>query len=257
MANKQDPKFEAAVNDYIESVIHLEKKTYHSDLEPFEAHAEIIRKNISDAMHHFQKTYHHGYEVMLKELSEMFRAQKQKPDPLIPFKAKTNKLSILTDPVQFMEFLSQGKSIYELFGFSEDVLGKFYEAGCRLVEKKRFEDARDAFYFLVTIAPTIGEAWLGLGYSYAQCKEMNGAIQAFTCAIELMPQRADPYLTFARIYVELQDYDEALKVCDIGLQRAKENRPEPWAEELGSMMEEAKRQITDMYQNTEYQSYSS
>jgi len=257
MAEVKDPQFQQALNDYIDAVIESEKKKADPSLEPFEEHAEKIRKNIKDAMTFFHTTYHNGYKVLLNQLKDMIGDEKQQRDPLSKFKVSRKNLGILTDPNAFIDAISQGQSLYEIFGFSEEVLKKFYEAGFLLVEKKRFEDARDGFYFLVSIAPTLGEAWLGLGYSYARCNDMNGAIQAFTCAIELMNQKAQPYLTFARVYIEAQDFEQALKVCDIGLNHALKNRPEPWAEELGSMMEEAKGQIMQMVKNTEYQSYSS
>lgn len=252
-----DPVFEHAVDEYAESIIEMEKEEFRPGLETFESHAAKIKSKVSETMHAFYDSYTHGYNVLLDELAKMLPVTDPAVDPLEPFKAKAENIKKLDDPVEFMNFLNAGHSIYELLGFTYEAVCKFYEAGIHLVEQKRFEDARDGFYFLVTIAPLVGEAWLALGYAYAECKQQDAAIQACAHAVDLMPNKPDAYLTFARVFIEMQDFEQAKKVCEVGLSYASEHAKEAWAKELITYLEEGKRQIDVLFQKSQYQSYSS
>lgn len=246
------PAFQQAIQDYADSVVALEKEEFKSGLESFESHASKIRNHISSSMHAFYDTYHRGYAILFKELERSLKA-----DALDPFRSKVSNIKLLEDPMAFMNFLSSGHSIYELLGFTPEVVSRFYEVAHSLVEAKRYEEARDSFYFLVTIAPMLWEAWLGLGYCYAQCKEPNAAIQACCQAVDIMPTKPDAYLTFARVCIEMQDFEQAKKICDVGIAYAKEHHDLPWAKELIDYMEEAKRQTDVLFQKSQYQSFSS
>lgn len=257
MEPKFDPAFEEAVNAYAESVVAMEKEEFRPGIEPFELHANKVRTKVAEAMHSFYNTYAHGYQVLLDELAKMIPASQTNVDPLEPFKAKDDQIQKLDDPAEFMNFLTEGHSIYEALGFTMDEVARFYDAAISLLDQKRFEDARDGFYFLVTIAPLVGESWLGLGFSYAECGDAEAAIQACAHAVDLMPEKPDAYLTFARVFIDIQDFDQAQKVCDIAISYAKENSDAPWAKELIEYMEEAKRQIDTLFQKSQSQTYSS
>lgn len=252
-----DPVFDQVVEQYADSVAELEKAEFTPGIETVERHVEKVKQRVSDAMHAFYTSYNHGYTVLLNALSEQLGPRTPDRDPLAPYRAKTDKIQIFEDPVAFMDFLTTGHAIYELLGFSPEILEQFYKTARRLVEEKRFEDARDGFYFLVTIAPMVGEAWLGLGYSYAQCKETEAAILALTQGVNLMPTKPDSYLTFCRVYIDMQDFEEAKKVCDLGIAHANTHKNEPWAKELVEYLQEAKKQIDILFQKSQYQSFSS
>ena len=162
-------------------------------------------KRMTDAMHLFQQSYNNGYRL------------------LKAFEAKKDGLAMLDNPESFKNFLANGKSISEVLGFSDHAIDKFYEAAHHMIAQKRYKEAKDAFFFLVTIAPQVSECWLGLGLAYGQCKETEGAIQSFLRAIALSPHKADGYVAFARLFTALDDMPRAQKVCDIGMSFVKEH----------------------------------
>lgn len=195
-------------------------------------------KRLSDAMQLFQKSYNNGYHLLVEEL------KKTTKENVKAYHARIEGLKVLDNPVALKRFLADGKSISDILGFSDDAVGKFYEAAHHLIAQKRYKEAKDAFFFLITIAPQISECWLGLGLAYGQCKETEGAIHSFLRAIALSPHRADGYVAFARLFTAIDDIPRALRVCDIGMSFVKEHEKQPWAQELGKVLKETKQEIS-------------
>lgn len=239
-----DPVFEHALNDYIEQALTQAKKEYKPGIEPFSVQADKIRQKIREWFFAYQSSYIKGYQVLLNELAKILPEEKE-GDPLAPFRLGDQGRKILDDPEAFTDQLAKGIPIFQIMGFTEEVLGKFYEAACHLVMEKSYTEAKDAFFFLVTIAPYFSQCWLGLGYCYLQCGENEAAIIACSRALDLDPSNADHYLTFARIFIQMKDFAKAKQVCDLGIVYAAEHPDEPWVPELRVLMEEAKRQIDE------------
>lgn len=195
------------------------------------------QKRMNDAMQLFQQSYNNGYHLLIKELKQSAK------DNAKAYQAKIDGLKMLDNPEKFKNFLAEGKSISEVLGFSEEAIDNFYEAAHHLMAQKRYKEAKDAFFFLVTIAPQVSECWLGLGLAYGQCKETEGAIQSYLRAIALSPHKADGYVAFARLFTAMNDIPSARKVCDIGMSFVKEHEKQPWAQELGRALQETKQEL--------------
>lgn len=101
------------------------------------------------------------------------------------------------------------------------------------------------------------EFWLNLGYSYSEIGEYQAAIDSYMRGISLAPERADGYLSCANAYMHMQDFEQALKACDVGIQFAKEHKSKPWAKMLARELEEAKGRIDKEYAKSKYGTFSS
>lgn len=200
--------------------------------------AIAAEKRMNDAMHLFRDSYNNGYNIIIEEL------KKNNKENVKAYQAKIDGLKMLDNPEAFKKFLAEGKSVSDMLGFSEESIDKFYEVAHQLIAQKRFKEAKDAFFFLVTVAPQISECWLGLGLAYGQCKETEGAIQSYLRAIALSPHKADGYIAFARLFTALNDVPSAQKVCDIGMSFVKEHEKQPWAQELGRALKETRQELT-------------
>lgn len=240
-----DPDFEKAVNGYIDMLIAREKDEQNKAIEPFDVRASKMRSNLEEGLHTFQHTYAHGYQVLIEELKKS-----RGEEGLEPFFIQGDCRQVLQNTDDFSNFLAEGIPLYQLFGFSVDALSGFYDAAGHLLQEKRFEDAKDAFFFLTMIAPHLSPCWLGLGYCYLQCREYDAALRACAHTLDLNPDNPDHYLIFSRVFLEMKDFNKALDVCELGLIRANENRTEEWAEELAQTMEEAKHQIQNIKQKS-------
>lgn len=191
-----------------------------------------------DAMQEFQKSYNNGYHLLIEEL------KKNTKENIKSYQAKVDGLKMLDNPEKFKDFLAQGKAISDVLGFSQDAIDKFYAQAHHLIAQKRYKEAKDAFFFLVTIAPQMSEGWLGLGLAYGQCHETEGAIHSFLRAIALSPHKADGYIAFIRLFTALNDMKNAQKVCEIGMSFVKEHEKQEWAQELGRALTETKKELS-------------
>ncbi|MBS0634272.1 MAG: hypothetical protein JSR37_02270 [Verrucomicrobia bacterium] len=200
--------------------------------------AATEEKRMNDAMHLFRDSYNNGYKIIIEEL------KKNTQDNVKAYQAKADGLKMLDNPQAFKKFLAEGKSVSDMLGFSPESIDKFYEAAHHLMAQKRFKEAKDAFFFLVTVAPQVSECWLGLGLAYGQCKEAEGAIQSYLRAIALSPHKADGYIAFARLFTALNDIPNAQKVCDIGMSFVKEHEKQAWAQELERALKETRQELS-------------
>lgn len=212
-------------------------KSGKSDNKQTAALAPEAQKRMNDAMQLFQHSYNNGYRLLIEDL------KKTTKDNVKAYQAKNDGLKMLDNPELFKNFLAQGKSVSEVLGFTPEAIDKFYETAHQMIAQKRWKEAKDAFFFLVTVAPQVSECWLGLGLAYGQCKETEGAIQSYLRAIALSPHRADGYVAFARLFTAMDDVPRAQKVCEIGMSFVKEHEKQPWAQELGRALKETKQEL--------------
>lgn len=59
--------------------------------------------------------------------------------------------------------------------------------------------------------------WLTLGDTYDKIGQYEAAISAYKQAVELAPERANCYLQLARCFMHIQDYEQAISTCELGL----------------------------------------
>lgn len=121
---------------------------------------------------------------------------------------------------EFVRALLRKGSFQNVFGVSDQVLDTYYQTSWRLLEEKRFEEASDAFFFLVHLNPFYHSFWLGLGIA-EQAKENYGDA-AFAYLMAQATQKEDPipYMNSARCFLALgekevakENVEQALEYC--------------------------------------------
>lgn len=247
MKRKSSQKVQLQVIDYesdpdiheaVDQILEEERKSHASDFEPFEAKAAKLRLSIGQELYNFKKTYNLGYQVLMHELAEMY-ADSVDENPLAPFEVDNVHLATLEDKEACTTRMQEGTPLSDILGYSQETLTKFYGAATSLLEKNQLQEAKDAFYFLATIAPHYPLFWLGLGYSLALVNEHETAVKACDFALQLDPNNADCYLIYARIYLQFNEHDNAIRVIQRGIEHANAHKNEPWANDLVAMMQEA------------------
>ena len=116
--------------------------------------------------------------------------------------------------------LSNGKSAQEILEFSDETLGKFYRAAHQLLEHQRYEDAANAFIFLVTLNPYHPEYWMDLGAALQLCKNYEEAIDAYEIAAIYNIENPLPYFYLAKCLFAIHDRPSALQAFDLAIEYA-------------------------------------
>lgn len=234
--------FDKAVEECIEAEIVQEKKEFRPGLVPFKARAAKVRANLTGTFYGFQKSFARGYALILDELRAI------NTNDLTLFQPRITNLSLLDNPSSLIDSMSEGRSLYELLGFSPEALSTMCSAAHRMIEQNRVQDAKEAFFFLVTIAPESGACWHALGYCYGKCHEDDAAVEALVHAVELMPQDTNCYINLAHIFIKKQDFQQAKKVCEVGLLLTSQNPTAIWAPGLERALDETNREIEHLAQ---------
>lgn len=215
-----DPNFEKAANEYIESALLVEKEKYNpSSLKPFATQAAQIRGEMEKALYDFYTNFSAGYSVFSKQ----------------GFTIDFEKVN--SD--QLNQKLEEGESLQKIFGISDETLNNLYGIACNLYEEKRFEEAKNAFYFLTCLTPNIQQIWMGLGQTYCELQQYDEAIKNLLHAITLDRTNIDAYLSCLHALYSIHDVDKAKTVCEEGISFCEEHN----FQELNQMLHEAKEVI--------------
>lgn len=99
--------------------------------------------------------------------------------------------------------------------------------------------------------------WLKLGLRHEKHGDYKEAIDSYVHGITLAPERADGYLCCAKAYMSMEDFEQALQSCDVGLRYATEHKLEPWAKTLTKQLEACKAKVNQEYTRSEYGTFSS
>ena len=133
---------------------------------------------MTEALHDFKTSYEQGYTALMGELALMFPKS-----PLERFMVDDEHLASLVNAKV------EDSRLSELLGLADETLLTMYQAARSLMEKNAYDDAKNAFSFLVTVAPHYPLFWLGFGFCSAQCGKFDEAARACEYALGLDPKQ--------------------------------------------------------------------
>lgn len=138
------------------------------------------------------------------------------------FEIPKRLLKIFKEKEKLLKHFRAGKIPQEIWGYSDDVMEKFYQVSHKLLKNNRFEEAAEAFVFLATLKPKNPQYWLGLGVSLQYCHEYEAAINAYEMAAILEIENPWPYLYLAKCLFAIHDRESALQALDLAIEYAGE-----------------------------------
>ncbi len=126
----------------------------------------------------------------------------------------------LQDKVWLKKQFAEGKTAQEILGFSDQAMGKFYRAAYHLFEHKRYQDAANAFLFLVTLNAFNHDYWLGLGMATQMSGDFESAVDAYEMAAITDVHNPIPYFYLAKCLFAMHDRDSALEALNLAMEYA-------------------------------------
>ena len=140
---------------------------------------------------------------------------------------------------------SEGKMIHEIMGFSYGTMEKFCKVAFHLLEEKRYEEASNAFLFLVSLNHHCDEYWIGLGISTQLCNHYEEAIDAYEMAAICRLENPTPYFYIAKCLFAIHDRQNALQAIDLAIEYSQD---QPEYEELYRQAIAAKKTLLKNFQ---------
>lgn len=121
--------------------------------------------------------------------------------------------------------LASGRTPQEVIGFSNETMAKFYGAAYHLFENRRYQDAADAFIFLVTLNAYNHDYWLGLGMASQMSGDFDLAVDAYEMAAICNMDNPIPYFYLAKCLFAMHDRNSALQALELAIEYS-QDRPE-------------------------------
>lgn len=120
--------------------------------------------------------------------------------------------------------LKAGSSVQHVVGFSQGVMADFYQAALNLFTAGHYEDAADAFLFLVGMNLDNLDFWLGFGMASQMNREFETAIDAYEVAAITELDNPVPYFYLAKCFFALHERDSALAAIQLAIEHAADRK---------------------------------
>lgn len=134
---------------------------------------------------------------------------------LSPYKISPEAKAVLEQPEVYAERMNRGENLQSILGWSDEIVATMFQAARSLYEQKRYDEAADAFVFLVTINPTVPSFWISAGMVAEAQQDAEKAVQAYRMAILYGADHYPSYAHAARCYMEQGRRREALAVVTL------------------------------------------
>lgn len=159
-------------------------------------------------------------------------------DRLRGFELTTDVRKKLKNKRYLQRELASGRSAQEILEFEDHSMAKFYAAACLLFDHGKYEDAANAFLFLITLNPQNFDYWLGLGMSAQMDEKIDEAVDAYEMAAYLQLDSPAPYFYLAKCYFAMHDRESALEAIDLAIEYSGNHRE---YRELKQLAKQAKK----------------
>ena len=143
-----------------------------------------------------------------------------RPEDLGDYKISAKVKKKLQDKDKLLKELASGKTAQEILEFPEKHMAKFYGAAHYLFKHEKYEDAANAFLFLVTLNPHNHDYWLGLGMSTQRTGDYEGAIDAYEMAAYYDVNNPVPYFYLAKCFFAVHEHENSLHALDLAIEYA-------------------------------------
>lgn len=122
---------------------------------------------------------------------------------------------IALDPAEVAKEVEEGKTLAEVFQFSEERQKEIYMYALELFDEERFKDASDVLFVLTTMNPYFVSAWTALGLCEEKAEEWERAMFCYEMAMLYDSEYPDSYLRGARCALDQGNKDRAKLYLDL------------------------------------------
>lgn len=114
--------------------------------------------------------------------------------------------------------LAGGQTPQDILGLTTQQMARFYGAAYNLFQKHQFEEASNAYVFLIALNSNNHDYWVGLGMSRQMLSDYEGAIDAYELAATCELDNPVPYFYLAKCLFAIHDRENALEAIELALE---------------------------------------
>lgn len=184
------------------------------------ARAEKLEAEIRENLDAFTKKCRDGFIACVKEVQALGAH-----DPEIDVQGLRDDLQQAFDQLDSLETVEnfgmqvlEGESWSDLLHFKESTLQLLYKGAKHLFDEKRYEEAEQAFSFLITLDAKQYPFWLGLGHAAFHLKNWDLATNAYAMASINDPTSVWPHIYAANCFEAQNNFHHALMALEEALE---------------------------------------
>jgi tetratricopeptide (TPR) repeat protein len=118
-------------------------------------------------------------------------------------------ITMMQDKEALFRLLAEGKNLADIVNLSDEKKYIFLLLATKILNEKRYTEAKEAFFFLVNVAPEKKECWTGLVQSCVNLGEYASAEKAAEELVFLYPYDLQGYQVLLNVLIESQDFERA------------------------------------------------
>ena len=202
-----------------------------------EVSPEEKKKIVENAFHAFEEHLQNGMAVLLREAGEELKMKSLELSPA-NFLPDPDKIRHAGDKEYLAKSMESGTSLWEIYGFREEAMIRFFEIGNYLLEKQRTQEAVDVFICLTSLAPYEVSFWHGLARAEIANQEMDAADAAYEMALQGDPENHNLYHEAIRQFYLSKQPEKVKKFIDLAKAWANSNPDKPGSRVLTQVLEE-------------------
>jgi type III secretion system low calcium response chaperone LcrH/SycD len=126
----------------------------------------------------------------------------------LELKSLINPDTVLEKGIEIQEFLCEGGTFQDVFGFSDDTMKAKYEIAYDHYRRKEYEQAIEGFSYLANLNPYTNKYWQALAAAQIKLKRYSDAINSYLASALIEPNDPNPPLYTAHCYLELNQLNE-------------------------------------------------
>lgn len=104
-----------------------------------------------------------------------------------------------------------------LYGITDETLDVYYDAAIQLMNENRWEEASDAFTFLIFLHTRFSKFWFYLGYCLQSQNKFDEAFSSYAMCLVLDPNDAYTYANSAQCSIALGETENAKELINAGI----------------------------------------
>ncbi len=214
----QDPKIKHATEEFFDAILELQRESYHSELQSFEAHKNQAAKQMQERADEYWENLSEGHRLAMEGL-------KNEADKL--------RLTEALTKIRVRKVDAESRGSRDV---PDDLMLSLYELSLSFFDEKKYEEAKKVLVFLTFLNPFLPTLWIAEGRVLEAMQAEDLAVESYKMAIFANPEEIEGYKNCIRCLLKAGKANDALTIAKAGIE-AGEDLPSDFRNEMEQIRE--------------------